>query len=94
MKYIVINKSGMELAILFPDQVKHSEVVDRDQVKVVAAGFVRQTPDGGAECYGASVSLGVASRGALDAEAMLFTMGLMEGQVTDFRGVGAEEQAI
>lgn len=90
MKYVIISKDGMELAILFPDQVQHAEAVDCLKVKPVAAGFLRDGDVDEGVCYGGSVSLGLASRGAVDAEVIQFSMGLMEQQVSG--GVGTEEQ--
>lgn len=92
MKYVVVNKDGMELAILFPDQVQHAEAVDRTAVNVVGAGFLRETTDGAVVCYGESVSLGIKAK-AGDLEAVVLTLRLMMGQADQaeqkFRG--AEE---
>jgi hypothetical protein len=94
MKYVIVNKVGVELAILFPDQVQHVDAVNVVQCKPIAAGFVKQEVDGAAVCTGGSISLGLKSRSKEDAEAVALSLKLM-GQQSEFgRGVGAKEQAI
>lgn len=75
MKYIVLNSNGVEVAILFPDAVAHSQAVNQAQGKPIAAGFC-YVQNGRWIAYGGSDSLQIKSRGRLDAEAIHLTFDL------------------
>jgi hypothetical protein len=46
MKYIVVEKEGMEVAILFPEIVQHKEALNiQGDAKPVSAGFCEVTVD-------------------------------------------------
>jgi hypothetical protein len=104
MKYVIVKKGTMELAIFLPDQVQHCEAVNRQKCEAVAAGFLRER-DGRAFCDGESVSLNLASRGDQDLRVIEFTLGLMGDQMARggaarssgfsfIGGVGAKERSI
>lgn len=73
MKYVVIESHGVESPIIFPEWIKHDEVL-KGHEKVVSAGFcsfsVGENGDGSTnpsvDCWGRSVSLKVKSRGEED----------------------------
>lgn len=66
MKYIILAGPHGEVPVLFPRDFMHRYVAERfAPMQVVAAGFVRSTPDG-PECYGISSGLKIVSRGSLD----------------------------
>ena len=66
MKYIVVDAPGGEAAVLFPRTFLHRWVADLfAPMKVVSAGFVRAR-EGGLECYGHSVGLGINARTIAD----------------------------
>lgn len=75
MKYIVINSNGVEVTILFPDAVAHSQAVNQAQGKPIAAGFC-YVQNGRWIAYGSSDSLGIGCRGHADAEAIQMTFDL------------------
>lgn len=68
-KYIVVDRQGLESAILLPQNrgVMHAEVRVGFQ-RIVAAGYCEQKPDGHWTAFGRSESLDVDSRGAIDAQ--------------------------
>jgi hypothetical protein len=82
MKYVIIRKMGLEMAILFPDQVEHVEAVNLLLGKPVAAGFcsLKVEGDEAAEVrvWGRSSSLGLESRPEIDAEAIQFSWHMMQ----------------
>jgi hypothetical protein len=83
MKYVIIRKMGLEMAILFPDQVEHVEAVNLFLGKPVAAGFCSlkvEERDGAAEvrAWGRSSSLGLESRPEIDADAIQFSWHMMQ----------------
>lgn len=61
MKYIVVDNGALEAPVIFFEGVQHVEMATNIPGKLVSAGFVQFTPTG-LECYGMSVSLGVAAR--------------------------------
>jgi len=74
VKYIILAGPNGEAPVLFPREFMHRYVAELfSPMPVVAAGFVRSTPDG-PECYGTSSGLKIVSRGnrdtALVAEAL------------------------
>jgi hypothetical protein len=82
MKYVVIEvimRSGveMEIPIIFPDLLVHSEVADMLQLKLsqqfkdadikpISAGFLSSLSIDSGCCHGESESLGLKSRGMKD----------------------------
>jgi hypothetical protein len=67
MKYIVVRTPQGEEPIVFPARFMHAYLAQQlAPAEVVAAGFVRLTPDG-VECFGSSAGLHIRSRGAEDA---------------------------
>jgi hypothetical protein len=83
VKYIVVRTPNGEAPILFPNALMHRYVAELfAAMPVIAAGFVRSAPDG-AECYGASAGLKIASRPAIDSA--LVSASLTEGR-TPFGG--------
>jgi|APTNR8051073442_1049403.scaffolds.fasta_scaffold41894_2 hypothetical protein len=62
MKYIVLEGPGGELPVLFPRELMHRWVAERfAPMRVVAAGFVADGPDG-PTCHGVSSGLKITSR--------------------------------
>jgi hypothetical protein len=66
LKYVMLDLDGIETPLLFPERLKHSDVVAMIRLSVpdcrpVSAGFVMTTANGVA-AYGSSLSLGVSSR--------------------------------
>lgn len=61
MKYIIIDKGGLELPIVFNDKVENHNTVYRDNTKIVSAGYAAVTREGW-YCYGVSISLGKVAR--------------------------------
>lgn len=65
-KYIVTEQG----AIIFPESVTHSQAVNRNDIKVMSAGFCKVTFKCNAlpvvECYGESASLGIRSIPMMD----------------------------
>ncbi len=61
MKYIIVDNGQWDAPVIFDEGVQHFNMAQNVPGKVIAAGFIRWTPDG-LECYGDSVSLGIASR--------------------------------
>ncbi len=61
MKYIIVDNGSWHSPYIFHEGVQHFEMAQNVPGKVIAAGFIRWTPDG-IECYGNSISLGIASR--------------------------------
>ena len=71
MKYlIVVEDSGLEVAVLFSELLKHEQVAEG--FEVVSAGFC----DAAGHAYGGSVSLGIKAReaGLVDSEIIFRTM--------------------
>ena len=68
MKYITYRHAGSEIGIMFPNHITHMDVYHRvlRPRQILGAGFCRLATGGGWNCYGASQSLGVASRPRLD----------------------------
>ncbi len=62
MKYVIVNRMGMEFATVFPEQIEHKHAVDRKEAQVMSAGFCKVGAGGRIEAYGASTSLGVGAR--------------------------------
>jgi hypothetical protein len=63
MKYII---SKDDIPMVFSDLQSHDAVAKAMSLKVVGAGFCFIGDAGLFECYGASISLEVVSRGAAD----------------------------
>lgn len=61
MKYIIVDKGGLELPIVFNDTVETHNTVYRDNTKIVSAGYAT-VRNGAWLCYGMSVSLHIVSR--------------------------------
>ena len=61
MKYIVVDDGLNDCPYIFPDHIQHFYMLSCVGGKIVSAGFVTFTPEG-LDCYGNSISLGVASR--------------------------------
>lgn len=74
MKYVVIDRNGIETPIILPETESHSDYVQPYQ-KVISAGFCRfgVDPNGsiGVNCWGQSVGLKVKSRYKKDEELIL-----------------------
>lgn len=64
MKYIIFNRSGLEVPLIFPTTVNHIEIAQRIGMvfKVVSAGQCSVGNDGKIYCWGESISLKVKSR--------------------------------
>jgi hypothetical protein len=75
MKYVVIEKRGIESPIIFPEWMRHGDVL-KEYDTAVSAGFcsfsgsLREDGSAGLTvyCWGHSVSLKVKSRGSTDAD--------------------------
>ena len=74
MKYVVVEKQGIESAIIFPEWMRHGDVL-KEYETAVSAGFCSFSGaywkgDAGVSvcCWGHSVSLEVKSRGSTDAD--------------------------
>ncbi len=61
MKYIIVDNGQWDAPVIFDEFTQHFTVAANTPGKVIAAGFIRWTPDG-MECYGESISLGVKAR--------------------------------
>lgn len=67
MKYIIYEENGLELPLVFPEGIKHFDIVCAIRQKVVSAGFcnVRSSTDGGEDvwiAHGKSTGLCLESR--------------------------------
>ncbi len=73
---IVSGGVAMETPIIFPSFIAHSDIA-RNLHKVISAGFVQFTPEGGScvEAFGESVSLNIKSR-PKDARLIAYALGL------------------
>jgi hypothetical protein len=67
LKYIIVLDTGLEMPILFPMIVTHSDVAS-ELGRVVGAGFCRLFEDGKWNVWGGSTSLLIPSRGKEDAD--------------------------
>lgn len=65
-KYIIINKSNIELPFVFSELSTHADVAYALGGKVVGAGFCFVDDDQQYVCYGESISCRVKSRGDID----------------------------
>lgn len=72
MKYIILEKGGLELFFIFSELSTHKEVALKLEGKVVGAGFCHADHTGRFHCYGESVSLGIKSRNLVDAQILNF----------------------
>jgi hypothetical protein len=74
MKYIVIDRMGIEFPIIIPETESHKEHI-QPYHKVVSAGFCRfgVNPNGtlGVSCWGESIGLGFKSRPVEDETVIL-----------------------
>lgn len=61
MKYIIVDNGQWDAPVIFDEFTQHYAMAANIPGKVIAAGFVRFTPNG-LECYGNSVSLKISSR--------------------------------
>jgi hypothetical protein len=67
MKYVIIEKSGMEVPIMFPDMIQHDSFVDINSgEKIISAGkfeiaYDRKNLKYIFSTWGKSVSLGISS---------------------------------
>lgn len=71
-KYIVVENAHIEYAVIFSPLMAHDKMAPFDKSTVKGAGFVTITASNqpgkvAIQCYGKSVTLGVASRGKVDA---------------------------
>lgn len=79
MKYVILDQNGVEVPIIFSELQAHSDVVFGHRNSAISAGFcgfyIEKYDDGSAKmrvsCWGKSVGLGLASRGAQDEELIL-----------------------
>lgn len=80
MKYVIVERLGIEFAIVFPDSVEHIQAVDCAQLKPIAAGFcsVRPQEQPRVQAWGRSTSLKLISRGEDDAGVIEFSLMNME----------------
>ena len=71
MKYIVVRIGGVEFPLIFARELAHDEVADAvGRETVTAAGFIAIEATS-AVCSGASTSLGIRSRRAIDADLVM-----------------------
>ena len=62
MKYIVVDRDGTEVPVIFPQFLEHKEMAERIGGSVIAAGFVVVTSKKGVRCYGSSTTLMIGAR--------------------------------
>jgi hypothetical protein len=67
-KYVVVEQNMLELGIVFNKIFNHSDF--KHLGKILGAGMVIINDEENVVCYGTSVTLGIASRKELDAEAI------------------------
>lgn len=91
MKYVIVQRLGMELAIIFHEIVTHCSAVNRDDLAkdhatVLSAGMAHVNDEGRIETSGQSTSLGLKPR-PQDAEIIedtLLLLGLWAAPKTPF----------
>lgn len=69
MKYICYDNGLLDIIIVFPDMIDHSDMLydlNINPDKILSAGFVTTGNENGTSCYGMSVSLKTQSRGEID----------------------------
>jgi len=58
MKYIIFNNCGLPIAVIFSDQISHSEMASKfDYLKPKSAGMISVTSTGEVLTYGRSTTL-------------------------------------
>ena len=77
MKYIIVDNGQWDAPVIFDESTQHFTMAANTPGTVIAAGFVRFTTDG-LECYGQSISLGIASRGEEDSKMINKMLGVSD----------------
>lgn len=67
-KYIVVEKNGLYLPIVFSELMSHSDIARAIGGKVLGAGFCYVNYVFTYTCYGKSTSLGINSREGIDSD--------------------------
>jgi hypothetical protein len=61
-KYIIVNRMGLELAIIVPEPVNHSDAINLNLCRPISAGFYWINEDNTVRTDGRSTSLQLCSR--------------------------------
>lgn len=85
MKYVIVERYGIECAVIFPEVVQHAEVVKPQSPGLVSAGFF-WVSDNEVRVGGRSESLNMESR-PKDAQAIRFSLQMM-AKAACAQGVG------